>query len=502
MKFQGAKTITTKESICYSLIAFTAIIISIGLWFFPLISDDLFSVIYFKDTFLHGDAFDLNVYYTNIKQIFETNHFRLPNLLMPVIILLPKWIPALISCISIFYILRTGSQLGNFNCSWKGMTIFASGFIFLFPWWDQLYLVSFQAPYLWGSALSLILLKSILTHKRHSVVLLFIGSVLLGFWLEAYAGVILGACICLMIFFLNHRNRYIVAVSIGLSCGILIDALPLILQCKWTRWAFFEERMILIYPFLFVNLLYVVLSALMARKHVSAVLTPINLTLLEISIASTVLTIYFKTGARINGLGAICSLIGIIYLIRQIKFGRNGVVGFISVTAGLLAACHMIAVDILSYRLNEETKYVLERYQLYSERPVFAPLTFREDASLLALQKPYFDWFAHEKTLGVFNKIYGKGNLQLEVVPAQLRDFSLHEAEKIAGEANIFYYKGYLVTTNPDSHWHNVDFGGGLKPHYFHTVVFKEEGNTQYAWMHLDYASIEVVISPRPHRID
>lgn len=176
MKFQSDKTIVTKESINYFITAFTAIIISIGLYFFPLISDDLFSVIYFKDAFLYGDSFDLNVYYTNIKQIFEGNHFRLPNLLMPVIILLPKWIPAFISCLSIFYILRIGSQLGNFKYSWKGLTIFASGFIFLFPWWNQLYLVSFQSPYLWGSAFSLILLKSILTHKKHSVIPLFLGG--------------------------------------------------------------------------------------------------------------------------------------------------------------------------------------------------------------------------------------------------------------------------------------------------------------------------------------
>lgn len=133
MKFQSDKTIITKESINYFMAVCTAVIISIGLWFFPFISDDLFSVVYFKDAFLHGGGVDLSVYCTNIRNIFEGSHFRLPNLLMPVVILLPKWIPAFISCLSIFYILRIGSQLGDFKSSWKGMTIFASGFIFLFP---------------------------------------------------------------------------------------------------------------------------------------------------------------------------------------------------------------------------------------------------------------------------------------------------------------------------------------------------------------------------------
>lgn len=498
LKSQFDKATTTNCLIA----ALTALIIAIGLWAFPLIGDDLASIIYVKDTFLHGEPFDLNAYADNIRDIYATNHFRLPNLLMPVVILLPKWIPATISCLSIYYILRNGSRAGNFDRSWKGMLFFASAFILLFPWMDQLYLVSFQAPYLWGTAFSLMLIKTVLTPQKRSVVLPSLGAVLLGFWLEAYAGAVLGACVCLMLFRPEFRNRRIAAISIALACGITIDAMPLITQGKWTHWDFFAERMSAIYPFVFVNLLYAVMSTLMLRKYKSAVLTPTNLTLLEIAIASAVMTIYFKTGTRVNGLGSVCSLIGIIYLLRQIPISKTPAVRYLAILLGTFAACHIVTVDTLCYRLKHQTEYVIDQYRHHYKLPVFAPLTLRQNAPALALQKPYFDWFAHTEPLRTFNRIYGNDSLLLEVVPEQLQNFSPEKAEKIPGNAGILYYDGYLVAPDAMTRTYRADYGNGPKLILFHIATIKTIGDTEYTWMYPNYTSLEFIINPRPTRID
>lgn len=455
------------------------------------------SVVFEKSAFLYGDDFDIVAYLKNIKSIFDSNHFRLPNLLMPWVILLPKWIPAFLSFASLIYIFIAGSRLGRFENSWKAMVLFTAGVVFLFPWIDQLYLISFQAPYLWGTALTLLLIRWVLSERRQAAAALFIYSFFIGFWLEIYGGALLGACVCLALFYKSFRNSSIASVICGLICGIMLAAVPLILQEKWTKWPYFEMRMELIYPYILPTLIYMAVCVVLLRKHKSYVINSLNLTLLEISVAASLLTLYFCTGVRLNGLGIVCSIIGIIYLLRPF-FGKGYLSAIVSSGIFIFSIIHLIVLDELCYRLGKETDYVLDRYMNKRESPVFAEITLREDVPWIALQKPYFDWFAHHGPVRVFNEIYGNENLPLVVVPKQLENFTPEVAECIDGDSCIYYYQGYLVTQEGDTDLFYIDYGNGPVIRYFYTVDFTGADGKKYTWNHLDYALLEAIMNPRP----
>ncbi len=492
----------TEHRISFITAAIFSILIAVGFYYFPLISDDLKSIIFCKETFLYDSTLDFDAFWENIIFIFKTNHFRLPNVLMPLIILLPKWIPAFLSGASLFYIYIAGAKLGSFAGSLNSMILYIFGIVFIFPWIDQLYLISFQAPYLWGAAFSILLLKWIFDKDRPSNILLFLFCVFLGTWQEAYAGTIVAACICLMIFYRTYRTMPITIIIIGLCCGMAINSLPLILFNKWTRWTFLEDRMIMIYPYVFITLVFVPVFLIVYKKNKS-VLNPFILTLLEISIASSIMAIYFKTGARVAGLGIICSIIGIISLLKARIAACGGLFSKALFGAiGLITLVHIIVVDIECYKLGNETDYVVNRYRSHNESPVFATMTFRENAPWIALQKPYYDWFAHSRTLELFNCIYGNDSVMLEVAPAELRQFDIEKSELIPGTAHIYWYKGNMVGVNLDTNYFNVDFGRGKVERRFHTVAFSQQGKRTYFWMHPDNTIIDFLLHPKPLSID
>ena len=484
-----------------------AILAAVGVALFPMISDDLNSIHAIRDTFIHGAPIDWNAYRKDVVDIFVTNHFRLPNLIMPLMALLPKWIPAMISAVALWYILFYGAKLGRFENRPSMSAAYMSGMIFAFPWIDQLYQVCFQMPYLWGAAAALAVVSWLMGVSHRKLPLFTTLSFLLGFWQEAYAGAVLGGCICLTMFYRDYRCKYMLCIIIALVGGITVAALPLIVCGHWAKWAFFDGRIWLILPFLFPSVAYLVFACAVAVRNKSLAIEPLNLFLAEIVVASLIMTVYFKTGARVNGFGTVCGLIGIFMLWnRLMEMKAAGSSG----TRGILAACcivalvaaHLVAVDVMCAKLARQTAFVVRHCRKEWDGAVFAEMTLREDVPWYLLQKPYYDWFAHGSTMGVFNRIYDAENGRLRAVPAQLREFSVENSRTIPGTAGLMLFGKYLVGRGyvPEL---SMDFGYGMRHRPLYRVEFSVAGDTaRYQWVHPDNAWPDFMLHPEPLRAD
>lgn len=354
-----------------------------------------------------------------------------------------------------------------------------------------------------GAALALWLLNKLL-HNQGPCALIAFMAWLTGFWLEAYAGALLGALICLYVFYPKYRTNVIICVCVGLAGGILCCAAPLIVLSKWTRWTFFEGRMTMIYPYLIINIVYLIAYLILVAKKHKAIIEPINLSLLEISIASALMCIYFKTGARINGLGIICSAIGLCRLMYQTNLlNRHSTLSWIF--GVILLSCswiHLIAVDRMCRRLGKETEYVVNEFRKNKEDVIFAPMTFREDVPLFLLQKPYYDWFSHGSTLDIFNLIYGGECDSLKVVPESLKNFQPKDAQIVDGNAEILLYNGLLVSREDNIEFLSADYGRGANVRPYHTVRFKSSDGNMYTWLHLENTWLDQLLHPEPVHID
>lgn len=482
------------------IFAVVSILLAIGFYFFPLISDDLMSVDYQLDAFRNGAPFDFKAYDANISEIFCNNHFRLPNILMPPIILLPRIVPAVISGIAIYMILVQALALTDCRTSFSAAAWLVVAVVFLLPWVDQLYLISFQAPYLWGAAMALWLIRHIIKQRGHNF-LIFAMSWLTGFWMEAYGGAILGGVICLAVFYRTYRTRLVYWSMAGLVLGILTCASPLLIFGALPYWPFFEGRAVMVFSFVIINIIYLIAYACLLLRHRREIVRPLDLLLLEIAVASLILTIFFNAGARINCLGTIVSAIGICRLAGVLHLGDKSrkAVSLIAALALAVSAVHVVAVDCMCYRLGSETDYVVQHCRRSEGASVFAPMTFREDVPWYLLQKPYYDWFSHTRTREVFQHIYG---FSVNAVPDVLRDFKSEDAQVVDGTAAIYRHRGQLVAPSGCGDEFMVDYGRGINLRKFCVTSFVGADSVDYVWLHPDNTWMDFMLHPDPVRMD
>lgn len=478
---------------------------AIGFWYFPLISDDLGSIAPVKPTYFDGEPVDFDVYFRWVRSVMESNHLRLGNLLMPFVILLPRWLPAAASGLAVAAIVYIGAKMcGSRLPRLLSAAIMATFIMVAYPWIDQLYLICFQVTYLWGAAVALVLVHDILYRRLPAAASAAI-ALLLGLACESYAGPVVGGVVCLMLFYKEYRTRRMVAILMALVVGLIFEAIPYIVFSNWLRWNFFSSRAYILHVFIAPAVAYAVAYLVLLPIYRKTIVNPADLLLLEIAIASACLTEYFATGPRVFGFGTICCAIGLTRL-ASIAFagGRSTSLG--AIVAGILFLfdiCHLVAVDIMCRKLRIETDYVVEQFLTTGGRPVFAPMTLRYDAPLLTLQKPHYDWFAHSAPRAIFFFTYGRPDSEwLTVVPEELADFVPGDGCPIEGNPTMRTYRGYLIGTEATPEVMLADYGLGMKMFDFNKVAFLhgEDGET-YCWMYPQNTVIDQFFSPVPLRV-
>lgn len=476
-----------------------------GFYEFPLISDDLGSCLSVRDSFLYGSPVDWDAYLANIGNIFRYDHFRLPNLLMPAVILMPRIWPALLGGVALLLIFIVGARMGGFAGRRLWATLFIASIVVCFPWVDQLYQICFQLPYLWGSAGGLVIIAEYLKNARRRPAADLFLCLVLGFWMEAFAVAILGAIVATALLFKKFRNGVSLRYAIALAAGILCTLLPVIVTGHFQYWPFLEGRMMLIYLYLLPVVAALALWAVAAcRGRREAVSGPALVMLMAVALISAAEALYFKTGPRVAAFGIVCALIAVFMLLGRMFPASDGlwarVAAYVSAAA---VTAHLIYVGVLCARLGEETDYVVERYRA-GDGLIFAPMTLRSDVAWPALQKPYFDWFAHRSTLVPFRKAYGNIDRYFSVVPEDLRDYSEDRAVAVPGTAGIrLYGKNRMVARNGVHNVQDIDYGYGKKKTLMYYVRFRPEGDsTFYVWLYPDHSSIDAVLNPVPLRID
>lgn len=493
-------TVKTDLLISHRILSAAAIVAAAaavpGFYWFPHIADDLRSSWPLLDTYLHGAPVDWHAYVRDLVSIFRGNHFRLPNLLMPLVILLPKWLPALLSGAALCAILQLGAALGGFSRRPLPAVLFIAAMTLFFPWVDQMYLTSFQLPYLWGSAMSLWLMWLILRRRGRcaGVAALALAT---GLWHEALAGPLLAGIGALWVVSPRHRDRRAIYAAICLALGIGVIALPLFWRSFPTAHAFFESRQALVYPILLPTAAYAVACCAAAARPRQRMQE--HVFMLTVALTAAAVTIYFNAGPRTDALGSVCALAGLCGFIPASRRPR----WILSAIIFSAVLAHTAAVDNMCLRLRDETRRALAAARDNGTATVFARMTLREDAPWYLFQKPYYDWFAHRRPIEVLNATYFPGGTPIKVVPAVLRDFSPESATAVPGNAGVLLYRGYTVGPGDTPCSLDADFGRGSRRRDFHTVPFRARGDTTtYMWLHPDNAWPDFLLHPSPTNIN
>lgn len=385
---------------------------------------------------------------------FDTG--RLANMATaPFLNYLPRWAFAIFSAGAVFLVFILGISLAKVPWISGRSALWMFAVCFVFPWFDFLFTVVYAANYVWGISLGLLYLYFFLDRNRRRcpLVLLFLFSVLTGWWHEGLSVPLL----CFIAAYISFRrskptSRQIV-MGVGLLSGIIIIMLMPAFrasvegrcQFNWIKSVWYETLInVVVFNIIFYFYLFTFVSGLCLRRVRDRMCSnPENLAFqtgaLVFGSVSTAIYLIYYNGPRTGGF---CQLICFIAMLRLLpeffpSIGRNAAKGqiiFLATTA--LCVVNMVASIRVQAKLSREyndATVLMQSAQCKKTGQLFydvTPISFGIDA-----MKP---------TYLLLNSWYG--SLRINIIPKALEKFEFNlSGVRHCRDKRLFIYRNYLI---------------------------------------------------------
>lgn len=493
-----------REAAKYSVSCATgtlAALLAIGFALMPWLGDDLLYRMPYREYFVEDGAFDMSAVLGHIRYLYLENSPRLANILMIGLQFLPQWICGLLSglaCwISIYYSLRlVGAQ-----SSVVIAMLFGALFVFLMPWVDQMYLFDFQLNYLWTGAVMVVYLY-LLTGGGRFEKALAMSALILGFMNESCGFPAWLATVLLIVAFPTMRctRNYVALALLTVGLAFLYLA-PGMQSYRSSGWHPFATRSSIVLVSCLPALAY--LSVLIFRsilRH-SRGLDRVDAALALIALSGMLLMWFSQMGPRVGWASVLASICGLCRCLVPYA----GRLGWVVAALYAFACVHLIVVDRMAWQEKRVYDDVVRQYRQAPSMPIYADFTLREHAPVLAMQKPYYDYFSHYRSMTLFSKFWNEGAPVAIVLPKALRDFKATEARTV--NDGFMEYEGMLigpcVSEKPSFVRVPVSREGRTykKEDYFVTP-FTDSDGVPRGWWHHNSSSFASMLRPIPDNIE
>lgn len=449
---------------------------------------------------------------------YSNDNIRLSNVVFSLALLLPKFIPSLLSGLLVGAMVWQSGKLAGIT--WRNpllMTILIMLLMFMLPWYEEMLTLCFAFNYIWASALTLMMSLLFWRDDRQlSVVVSLLLGMAVGAWHEGFAAPLLLGFVVYCMMSRHSITKSRVAMMVGLVVGLLWLASAPGLQmnvgyktAQLTIGAVINKLLLYHLPMLL--MIGSVVVAMTRRATRGIFRNPMLVALIVVGISGSALNFITNVGVRTGWIGYLYCIIATInmwHLMRGEKFvpmwsvAKRVAVALLSVFLLL----HYVVVVYYTIRIRGENDYVLEQYQKSPDGLVFADVTYDYEASPLAWKKPYFEIFTYTWVSFWIDKYYSNSEKQLRVIPCCLRNVSNLKADKMAGDNPFLVYNGYYYAPAtpeielPECEYYDVDFGVTKKRLNFSYFYFTTPSGEQYyfafpqrATMHLWVGEIKSI---------
>lgn len=493
------------------LIVLVAVGVAVGMAWFPAIGDDL----KFMSALATGpDGTSSSVKDALVRGLdfwLANDNLRISNLLAIYLLWFPRAVTALLTGIAVWAIMKVGTRLAGTSGNVLLSIVLTALFLVAYPWADQLYLVDFQINYIWPTAISLWIVLKLTERGGGRPVLVAVACFVLGWMHEAFAVGIAGLICMLMLLSDRFRSpRHYVWLACLLPGLVTIAAR----QLAEFNGMYFATRRGILALYALPAAAFVLMAGVYfirgIRSRKGCGVRPdrtVLLSLLFLAVTETAVMLAIPTGPRTGALGVIASVIGVCCLLRAFPTPRflRVRVNRICVSAVLTAMIfiHIVMVDIECFKAYGMTRHVVREYIDDPDRPIFVDMTLRPEASVWCLQKPYYDWFGHSRSVKLFRDFYGGPQAKpLRVLPSALRHIDFRNTRPLNGDLGLrIYYchpdrRPLLIgpAELPEPYVNNlekVDGSGARRVRYY---VVPIGGGSRWAWYypeHTDLSSLE-----------
>lgn len=433
--------------------------------FTPYQFDDLSYLIPYKDI-KEGvsDTFDPQIYFNFFSQHYTTANGRFGDKLLPLILLLPKWVTSLLAAASIFIFLYYGNKIISGG---KSHSPFSYLFILLMivcpPWYDNIFVISYNVNYLYSAALTLTAIYYILYpeegggYYKKGVILII--ALLAGSFHEGFSITLLPGILLYLILMRKSISRFSIFVTVALSLGALFIITAPGLWYRLGRSPIIQLQPIHYIAICNAYLALIIFLPFILRKKVRNMFSRKDTaTLFLFFIASTInIVIMYRAymGPRTFWFGEIYSIIALCLIFNRRNFKTQK---FFSSTAFACIAMiafigHGICCVQTQIKLFKQNRDICRLYKESDDGHIFYDVTTIEDVPLATLMHVSGKEFYLPENWWALYQYYNKSK-RLQIIPTTLQNARIENHPSLCTDHDIRNINGNLVTTpeviNPD----------------------------------------------------
>ena len=379
---------------------------------------------------------------------------RLCNILGSLTLLLPRWIPALVSTAAVAWSLVLLGRMVGGPRPWQrpvAFTVVAAAFVLALPWWECIFTAVFAYNYLWPTPVMLWLMLWLSGLQRRRPWLMLPVGVLFGAWHEIFSLPLLGGMLVLLLFSRRHRRLDVLALAVGLVIGcawVMLSPSVINRTGYWHRvHPLPEEYHILWWHVASGVFLLLAMASLCVRRMRRRVLHPYTIV---IAVYAGVCAVSLVVSQTIRAAWPIYLLayVGIVHLLLGLWRGmrsREGVAVAFTAVVWAFVLAHLAVAVPLAFTIHRQEQFIVAEYERTqgSERPIVADILLPQDAPVLAFGKPYTGLYSYYWHTGNMADCY---NLpRPEVLPRALADYRAGLGEPVPGNLHARCYRGYFV---------------------------------------------------------
>lgn len=482
-----------------AICAATAVLATLGFYWFPWISDDINYRMPFKDWYNNGAPINNGALWDFFVEKVNVDNGRMASLGMIYVQFLPEIILSALSGIAVYLSLWYGLKLANLRHSVPDCALWSVLFFAMMPWVDQMYVFDFQMAYLWGGAFAVVFLYQYLNLKAKPA-WLAVFALIIGLWQESFGFPLFCALCVIYALYPTYRTRTsrLVMLIIFFGLAFLFFA-PGGMSYRTSGWRPFAFRSNILVVFALPTIIfYIWLAILCAIKGIKKVMTPTITTLAVASVVSAAL-LFSQYGPRVAWCATICAGIGFMILLgKGISIMPRKLARTFSVALLAAVALHLTAVAKESHRLGKSYDYIIQSFKQEPDTVVFADMKTRAQAPLICLQKPNYGIFAHWNNIIGLSEFYRNDGKLIHAVPEVLAGYTDDKGTSISGNWAKFYsgfIVGRYISAEPARVDGSIDFGFGTKNIDFFITPFTDADGVRRAWYAPNASTLDEIMS-------
>ena len=403
------------------------------------------------------------VYFDFVRNHYLESNGRLGDKLLPLALLLPKWLFSLLTGLAA-YVILDAARFISYRLTGNCMRILCATLLLLsLPWYNLMFTGAFSVNYLWGGALCLIAFSYMtgikVARSRWGRVAVCLLMLVAGSWHEGYAMVV-GAGV--FVIFAMRRFRPGRANWLYWALWVCGAALVVLAPSSWDRMDasgsdFAVDRLLDSCAFAYFNiaLLYIPLMALALpwrrfRRRAGGETLSLLVGVCVMQIVNLYVIARTYWAPRITIFSSLFVLPALLLALkmlipRKASGGRTAHIVVASVCA-MLATAHLGVSLYWQIRLDREYTAVAELYRASGAKDIlYYDLITTEDIPAIALDKPSTYQLHNTWGLTTFVRYYGHGGKSLRILPTRVRNLDPgKEGKRIGGKYDVYIVDGAI----------------------------------------------------------